>query len=118
PPLGLRGRLKHSLSEHVPSILHGLWRNGVQCGPQPRASRHLVGARLVEIQVEAVASCPYGKSRPVRPPLDGQPLNGPVGVPLARMARAAGVAWSPPPRLLTYALGRHTSRSGHSGPLA
>src|SRR5690606_38809854 len=46
--LGLRGRLENGLAEHVPSILHGLRRNGVQCGPQPGAGRHLVRARLVE----------------------------------------------------------------------
>src|SRR5690606_11741789 len=116
--LGLRGRLEHSLSEHVPSVLHRLRRNGVQCGPQPGASSHLVGARLVEVQVEAVAGCPDGERRSIGPSLDGQPLDGPVGVPLARMTWSTRVPRCPSPRLLTYALGRHTGRSGHSGPLA
>src|SRR5690606_22161342 len=113
-----RGRLEHRLSEHVPSILHGLRRNGVQCRPQPWAGRHLVRARLVEVQVEPVASCPYSESRPVRPPLDEQPLDGPVGMPLPWVAWSAGVPRCPPPSFFTNALGRHTGRPGHGGPLA
>src|SRR5690606_31236856 len=57
PPLllapGLRGRLENGLAEHVPSILHGLRRDGVQCGPQPGTGGHLVGAGFMEVQVEA-----------------------------------------------------------------
>src|SRR5690606_20099230 len=86
PPLllapGPRGRLQHSLSEHVPGLLHRLRRNGFQCGPQPGTGGHFVGARLVEIEVEPVVRSTNGERRSVGPPLDEQPLDGPVGVPL------------------------------------
>src|SRR5690606_20852263 len=80
--LSLRGRLQHSLSKHVPGLLHGLRRNGVQCRPQPGAGRHLDGPGLMEVEIEAVVGCPDGESRPVRPPFDVDPLDGPVGVSL------------------------------------
>src|SRR5690554_6562465 len=52
--LGPLGRLQHRLPEHVPGLLHGLRRNGVQCGPQPGAGGHFVGARLMEVEIEPV----------------------------------------------------------------
>src|SRR5690606_36909138 len=121
PPLllapGLRGRLENGLAEHVPSILHGLRRNGVQRRPQPGASRHFVGARLMEVQVEAPVGGPDGERRSVGPPLHIDPLDGLVGVPLPRMARAAGVAWSPSARLFADPFGRCSGGLGDSGPL-
>src|SRR5690606_27441028 len=116
--LGLRGRLQHSLSEHVPGLLHSPCANGVQCGPQPGAGGHLVGARLVEVEVEPVVRGTNGERRSVGPPLHVDPLDGLVGVPLPRVTWSARVPRCPPPRLLAYALGRHTGRPGHSGPLA
>src|SRR5690606_23719689 len=68
-------------------------------------------------EVEAVVGCPDGESRPVRPPLHVDPLDGPVGVPLARMARAAGVAWSPPARLFADPFGRYSGGLGDGGAL-
>src|SRR5690606_9985171 len=104
--LGFCGRLEHGLAEHVPGLLHGLRRNGVQCGPQPGASRHFVGARLMEVEVEPVVRGTNGERRSVGPPLHIDPLDGLVGVPLPRVAWSARVPGSPPPRLLAYALGR------------
>src|SRR5690606_34861435 len=116
PPLplapGLRGRLQHRLPEHVPGLLHGLRRNGVQCGPQPGAGGHLVGARLMEVEVEPVVRGTNGERRSVGPPLHVDPLDGLVGVPLPRMARAAGVAWSPSARLFADPFGRYSGGLG------
>src|SRR5690606_26573130 len=99
PPLLLalspRGRLENGLAEHVPSVLHGLRRNGVQRRPQPGAGGHFVGARLVEVEVEPVVRGTNSKCRPVWPFLYQQPLDGLVCVALARMARPTGVTWSP-----------------------
>src|SRR5690606_4778525 len=113
--LGLRGRLEHSLAEHVPSILHSLRRNGVQCGSQPGAGRHFVGARLMKIEVEPVVRGTNGERRSVGPPLHVDPLDSPVGVPLARVARAAGVAWSPSARLFADPFGCYSGGLGDGG---
>src|SRR5690606_15515905 len=115
--LGLRGRLQHRLSEHVPSVLHGPGANGVQRRPQPGAGRHLVGARLVEVEVEPVVRGTNSECRPVWPFLYQEPFNGPVGVPLARMARAAGAARSPPARLFADPFGRYSGGLGDGGAL-
>src|SRR5690606_6086602 len=121
PPLllapGLRGRLENGLAEHVPSILHGLRRNGVQCGPQPGAGGHLVGARLMEVEVEPPVGGPDGERRSVGPPLHIDPPDGPVGVPLPRTARAARVAWSPSARLFADPFGRYSGGLGDGGAL-
>src|SRR5690606_14908991 len=60
--LSLRGRLENGLAEHVPSILHRLRRNGVQRRPQPGASGHFVGARLMEVEVEPVVRGANGEN--------------------------------------------------------
>src|SRR5690606_35294191 len=121
PPLllapGLRGRLENGLAEHVPGFLHSPCANGVQRRPQPGAGRHLDGPGLMEVEIEAVVGCPDGESCPVRPPFDVDPLDGPVGVPLARMARAAGMAWSPPARLFADPFGRYSGGLGDGGAL-
>src|SRR5690606_11315171 len=121
PPLLLAlcfyGRLEHGLPEHVPDLLHGLRRNGVQCGPQPRAGRHFVRARLVEVQIEPPICGSDCERRPVGPALDIDPLDCPVGVPFPRVARAAGVPRCPPPGFFTNALGRYAGRAGDGCPL-
>src|SRR5690606_11454613 len=53
----------------------------------------------------------------VGPPFDVDPLDGPVGVPLARMARSAGVAWSPSARLFADPFGCYSGGLGDGGPL-
>src|SRR5690606_33399077 len=84
---------------------------------QPRAGGHLVGARLMEVEIEAVTSCPYGESRPVRPPLHGDPFDGPIGMPLSRVAWSARVPRCPPPGFFTNAPGRYAGRAGDGCPL-
>src|SRR5690606_17127268 len=95
--LGLRGRLENGLAEHVPGLLHSPCANGVQRRPQPGASRHFVGARLMEIEVEPVVRGTNGERRSVGPPLHVDPLDGLVGVPLPRVAWSARVPRCPPP---------------------
>src|SRR5690606_30104802 len=115
--LGFCGRLENGLAEHVPSILHGLRRNGVQCRPQPGAGRHLDGPGFMEVEVEPVVRGTNGERRSVGPPLHVDPPDGLVGVPLPRTARAAGVPRCPPPGFFTNALGRYAGSPGDGGPL-
>src|SRR5690606_38289588 len=115
--LGLRGRLEHGLAEHVPSILHGLRRNGVQRRTKPGAGRHFIGARLVEVEVEPVVRGTNGERRSVGPPLDVDPLDGPVGMSFPRVARAARVTWSPSARLFADPFGRYSGGFGDGGAL-
>src|SRR5690606_3807679 len=115
--LSLRGRLEHGLAEHVPGLLHSPCANGVQRRPQPGAGRHLDGPGLMEVEVEPVVRGTNGERRSVGPPLHVDPLDGPVGVPLARMARAAGVAWSPSARLFADPFGRYSGGLGDGGAL-
>src|SRR5690606_23709480 len=67
--------------------------------------------------VEPVVRSTNGERRSVGPPLHVDPPDGPVGVPLARMARAAGVAWSPPARLFADPFGRYSGGLGDGGAL-
>src|SRR5690606_14097070 len=115
--LGLRGRLENSLAEHVPGLLHSPCANGVQRRPQPGAGRHFVGARLMEVEVEPVVRGTDSERRPVWPFLYQEPLDGLVRVALARMARAAGVEWSPSARLFPDPFGRYSGGLGDGGPL-
>src|SRR5690606_16579149 len=112
---GLRGRLENGLAEHVPGLLHSPCANGVQRRPQPGAGRHLDGPGLMEVEVEPVVRSTNGERRSVGPPLHVDPPDGPLGVSLARMARAAGGAWSPSARLFADPFGRYSGGLGVGG---
>src|SRR5690606_36882306 len=61
---------------------------------------------------EPVVSRPNGERRSVGPPLHVDPLDGPVGVPLPRVAWSARVPRCPPPGFFTNALGRYAGSPG------
>src|SRR5690606_7024731 len=115
--LGPRGRLENGLAEHVPGLLHGLRRNGVQCWPQPGASRHFVGSGFVEVQIEPPICGSDCERRPVGPALDIDPLDCPVGVPFPRVARTARVPRRSAARLFADPFGRYSGRLGDGCPL-
>src|SRR5690606_17535120 len=110
-------RLDHSLSEHVPGLLHSFLTHGVQRRPQPRAGRHLRRTSFVIGDLETPVGWADSKRRPVRPLVHQHPFDGSVSMALIGADRARAMMRRPPAGYFTNAPGRYAGGSGDGGPL-